>query len=88
MEAELKEKIRQGDHAQRIMNDPTVQKALASMRDTIYHNIRTSHHSKVDEREFLYLQLKAVDHFERQFTDAINGGKKAKKRLTDFFKKD
>lgn len=82
-ERELKEKVQRGDHAKRILTDKLVQEALTGMRETVYQNIRTSHFKDVDEREDLYKMLKAIDAFERQFTDAINGGKKAKSRLKE-----
>lgn len=86
-ETELKQKIQDGDNANRIMSDPAVVKALASMRENIFYNIRTSHPTKgKEERDLLYLQSLAVDAFEREFTNQINGGKKAKSRLIDFLK--
>lgn len=85
-EQNMKEKVQKGDHAARIMDDPMVKAALGGMREVIYNNIRTSHFSNKEEREYLYLQLKAIDHFEKQFTDAISGGKKARLRLIDRLK--
>lgn len=86
-ERDLQSKVQRADHAQRILTDTLVQEALIGMRDTVYHNIRTSHFKDVAEREDLYKMLKTVDSFERQFTDAINGGKKAKSRLKEIFKR-
>lgn len=87
-ERELKEKAQRGEHAKRILEDKLVQEALVGMRETVYHNIRTSHFRQVEEREDLYKMLKAIDSFERQFTDAIAGGKKARSRLKELFKRD
>lgn len=85
-ERDLAKKQQRGEHAERILNDTLVQEALTGMRETAYHNIRTSNFKQVEEREDLYKMLKAIDSFERQFTDAINGGKKAKSRLLELFK--
>ena len=87
MKAELEAKKRRGEHAARILKDSLVQEALNGMRETVYHNIRSSHFKDVDEREDLYRMLKTVDCFERQFTDAINGGKKAESRLKELLNK-
>lgn len=86
-ERDLKNKIQRAEHAERILNDSMVQSALKSMRDTVFHNIRTSNFKQVDEREDLYKMLRAIDAFEREFTDAINGGKKAKSRLEEIISK-
>ena len=85
-DAELEREIAKGENAKRILEDPMVRGALDGMRDTVYHNIRTSHHSKVDEREDLYKMLRAIDAFEKEFTTYINGGKKAKSLLEKLFK--
>lgn len=87
MSAELEAKRRRGEHAQRVLKDSLVQEALIGMREAVYHNIRTSHFKDVEEREDLYRMLKTVDSFERQFTDAINGGKKAESRLKELLNK-
>lgn len=86
-ERELKLKVQKGENAHRIINEPLIQEALEGMRSTVYHNIRTSNFKQVDEREDLYKQLKAIDAFERQFTDMINGGKKAESRLQELLNK-
>ena len=87
-EQELEEQRRSGEHAQRIMRDPMVQKALENMRQTVYGNIRSSHYKDIEDRENLYLMLKAIDAFETEFKREINGGKKAESRLLNLFKGD
>ena len=85
-EQRARDAINKGDAAERIMRDPAVISALDGMRQKVYHNIATSHHKQTEERETLYLMLKAIEGFEREFKDAINGGKKAKSRLANLFK--
>jgi len=85
-EQRARDAINKGDAAERIMRDPAVISALDGMRQKVYHNIATSHHKQTEERETLYLMLKAIEGFEREFKDAINGGKKAKSRLLNLFK--
>ncbi len=87
-ERELNEQVQAGDAAERIMRDPTLQKALNNMRQTVYGNIRSSHYKDREDRENLYLMLKAIDGFEDELRREINGGKKAKSRLLDLFKGD
>lgn len=86
-ERDLRNKIQRAEHAERILNDSAVQGALKSMRETVYHNIRTSNFKQVEEREDLYKMLCAIDKFEREFIEAINGGKKAKSRLEEIISK-
>lgn len=86
-ERELKNKIQRAEHAERILNDSMVQDALKSMRETVYHNIRTSNFKQIEERENLYKMLKAIDGFEQEFISTINGGKKAKSRLEELLNK-
>ena len=85
-EADLRGKVNRGDHAQRILDDPLVKEVLENMRQTVYYNIATSNFKQVEERENLYLMLKAIEGFEREFKDAINGGKKAQSRLINLLK--
>lgn len=85
-EGDLKKKSSRGEHASRILGDSLVQEALKGMRDTVFHNIETSNFKQADEREDLYKMLKAISAFERQFKDAINGGKKAKSRLMELLR--
>lgn len=86
-ERELKNKIQRAEHAERILSDSMVQDALKSMRETVYHNIRTSNFKQIEERENLYKMLKAIDGFEQEFISTINGGKKAKSRLEELLNK-
>lgn len=87
-EQRARDAINKGDAAERIMRDPAVIAALDGMRQKVYHNIATSHYKQSEERETLYLMLKAIEGFEREFKDAINGGKKAKSRLLALLKGD
>lgn len=70
-----------GERARQLLKDPMIVKTLTDMRETVYHNIRTSHHSKVEEREDLYKMLRAIDAFEGEFNKRIDKGKKAKSIL-------
>ena len=80
-EPELRRDIQQGDHAKRILDDPLIKEAIDGMRTTVFHNIQTSHYSKVEEREDLYKMLRAIDQFEKEFKRRIQGGTKAKSLL-------
>jgi hypothetical protein len=76
-EQELQRDIANAERARQLLNDPMVVKALDSMRETVYSNIRSSHWKDKEEREALYLQLKAIDAFEAEFRRNIDAGKKA-----------
>jgi hypothetical protein len=61
--------------------------ALCGMRETLYHNIRTSSYKAADEREECYRMLKAVDAFESQLVTKIKGGEKAQGLLEKILNK-
>lgn len=84
---ELQEKIQRAEHAERILNDRLVKEALEGMRETVFHNIRTSNFKQVEERENLYKMLKAIDGFEEEFRRQIQGGIKARSRLQELLNK-
>jgi hypothetical protein len=84
---DLEEKVRRAEHAERILNDKLVKDALNSMKQTVFHNIETSHFKHVDEREDLYKMLRAINAFEEEFKQHIQGGKKAKSRLQEILNK-
>jgi hypothetical protein len=86
-EAELSEASVRGERAKQILNDKLVKGALTSMRESVYHNISTSHFKAVDEREDLYKMLQAITHFENEFKRHISGGKKARSMLDKLFNK-
>ena len=86
-ERDLREKIQKGDHAERILNDPTVSAALNRIKETIYHNIATSHPKAVEEREDLYKMLRIHAEFIKQLKEEINGKKKAESRLQEILNK-
>lgn len=75
---ELAKATQDGERARQLLKDPMIVETLTNMRETVYHNIRTSHHSKVEEREDLYKMLRAIDAFEGEFNKRIDKGKKAK----------
>ena len=80
-DSELTEEIQKAERAKQLIKDPMITKAIMEMRDICYHNIRTSHHSKKDEREDLYYMLRAIDRFEEYFKSLIVTGKKATEKL-------
>lgn len=86
-ERDLQKDIQVAERARQLLKDPMLREALDDMRETVYHNIRTSHYSKTDEREDLYKMLKAIDAFESEFLKRIDKGKKAKSLLEKLFKK-
>lgn len=78
---ELEQDIIRAEKAKQILNSDIVVEALTGMRETAYHNIRTSHFKAIEEREDLYKMLKAIDAFEEEFKRRIRGGQKAKSLL-------
>ncbi len=86
-QSEAEQKLREGQHAERILKDTLVKSAIDGMRETVYENIRTSHFKNVDEREDLYKMLRTIDAFEQQFQTRIRDGKKAKSILERLLKR-
>lgn len=85
-ERDLQKDVQVAERARQLLKDPMVNEALTGMRETVFHNIRTSHHSKVDEREDLYKMLRAIDAFENEFKKRIDKGKKARSLLDKLFR--
>lgn len=86
-ELDLRQQIAEAERARQLLKDPMIVAALDEMRDTVYTNIRTSSFRQTEEREYLYLQLKAIDEFERKFKLRIQNGKLAESRLSELKRK-
>ena len=86
-ELDLRQQIAEAERARQLLKDPMIVAALDEMRDTVYTNIRTSAFRQKEEREYLYLQLKAIDEFERKFKLRIQNGKLAESRLDEMKRK-
>jgi hypothetical protein len=76
-----------GQKAKQLLREPMIVDAINGMRESVYHNIRTSHYSRADEREDLYKMLKAIDSFELELKRRIDKGKKARSMLDKLFNK-
>lgn len=86
-ELKLRQEMADAERARQLLGDPMIVAALDDMRNTVYTNIRTSNFKQKEEREYLYLQLKAIDEFERKFKLRIQNGKLAESRLTELKRK-
>lgn len=86
-ELDLKRKMAEAERARQLLKDPMLVAALDDMRTVVYTNIRTSSFRQKEEREYLYLQLKAIDEFERRFKLRIQEGKLAESRLEEMKRK-
>jgi hypothetical protein len=84
---DLQQDINLAENAKRLLNDPLLSESLLNMRETLYHNIRTSSYKATDEREECYRMLKAVDAFESQLISKIKGGEKAQGLLEKMLNK-
>lgn len=86
-ELDLRQAMAEAERARQLLKDPMIVAALDELRNTVYTNIRTSSFKQKDEREYLYLQLKAIDEFERKFKIRITNGKLAESRLAELKRK-
>lgn len=86
-ELDLRQQIVDAERARQLLKDPMLVAALDDMRNTVYTNIRTSSFRQKEEREYLYLQLKAIDEFERKFKLRIQNGRLAESRLVELGRK-
>lgn len=86
-ELDLRQQIAEAERARQLLKDPMIVAALDELRNTVYTNIRTSSFRQKEEREYLYLQLKAIDEFERKFKVRIQNGKLAESRLAEMGRK-
>lgn len=86
-ELDLRQAMAEAERARQLLKDPMIVAALDELRNTVYTNIRTSSFKQKEEREYLYLQLKAIDEFERKFKIRITNGKLAESRLAELKRK-
>lgn len=86
-EIDLRQQMAEAERARQLLKDPMIVAALDELRNTVYTNIRTSSFKQKEEREYLYLQLKAIDEFERKFKIRISNGKLAESRLAELKRK-
>ena len=86
-ELDLRQQIADAERARQLLKDPMLVAALDDLRNTVYTNIRSSSFRQKEEREYLYLQLKAIDEFERKFKIRIQNGKLAESRLSELMRK-
>ena len=86
-EREAQDKIRRGQHAERLLKDPLMVEVIDGMKRTVFHNIETSNYKDIDEREDLYKMLQAINAFEKDLKQRIQGGVKAKSVLEKLFSK-
>lgn len=86
-EVDLRQQMAEAERARQLLKDPMIVAALDELRNTVYTNIRTSSFKQKEEREYLYLQLKAIDEFERKFKIRITNGKLAESRLAELKRK-
>lgn len=86
-ELKLRQQMAEAERARQLLEDPMIVAALDDMRNTVYTNIRTSSFRQKEEREYLYLQLKAIDEFERKFKLRIQNGRLAESRLEELKRK-
>ena len=86
-ELDLRQQVVDAERARQLLKDPMLVAALDDLRNTVYTNIRSSSFRQKEEREYLYLQLKAIDEFERKFKIRIQNGKLAESRLSELKRK-
>ena len=67
-------KQRKAENAKRLLNDPLLQEALSSLKETCFYNIETSTHDQKAEREDLYYMLRCITAFERKLKTYIDEG--------------
>lgn len=86
-ERKLRQQMADAERARQFLEDPMMVAALDDLRNTVYSNIRSSTFRQKEEREYLYLQLRAIDEFERKFKNRIQTGKLAESRLQEMMRK-
>ena len=72
---ELEDQLRQAGEAEMILGHHLVRNALDTLRADAYAKIEGTKPSQKDEREYLYLFLKAIAAFESQFQFHIDEGR-------------
>ena len=86
-ELELRDAIAKAANAERIITDPMTIDAIDALRRDAYVKIEQTKPGQTQEREYLYLYLKAITNFEAQFAYALEEGKVARNALEDLIAK-
>lgn len=83
-ELEMRDAIVRANRAMQIIEDPMIQEAFDLMRQDAYAKIEATKPGQAQEREYLYLYLKAITNFEQQFAFTIDEGRVAKSKWDEF----
>ena len=78
-----KEKIRTGESAKRLLNDPVLMSVLEEIRADVIKEMESTDQLAVDEMTELYRLLRTVKRFEQKFKKLINSGIKAESATTN-----
>lgn len=81
------QEIRSGKDAERILNDPLIQKAFINIESGIIGKMRIVPMGDIDTQHELVLTLQLLDRFKRTFTEAFQTGEMAKSTLAERLKK-
>lgn len=84
------EQKRRADNSRRLLDDPTLKEAFATLRERFTHHIIGSELSQADKREHAFRMMKALEEVWFQLQSWVNEGKliddrrKLRKQTPDF----
>lgn len=83
-ELEAIDLIKRGHRAKALIEDDMVAEAIAAMRADAYEKIEKTRAGDKDERESLYMYLKAISNFEAFFAYTVEEGHTANTYLEEW----
>lgn len=79
----LEEERSRGINAQRIIEDDLFQESFESVRAAILHAWASTSMKETENREFLFLMLRAADQFKQGLVTMLETGRMAEIQLDD-----
>lgn len=81
MSRDLEKQVQRGIRAKQILDDSLTKEALQAIREDIYKDIAKTGYKDVDDREYQYRILKALELFEKKFKRYMEKGTVAESKL-------
>ena len=83
----LEREITDGEHAQKLLEDPMIQGFLVSMRGHLINQFGRTTASQQEERDEIWRMTQVVDQFEEHLSNYVENGRFARQSWLDIFKK-
>jgi hypothetical protein len=83
-ELDARDAMVRANRAQQLLEDDMIREAIAALRADAFTKLENTKPGQKDERESLYMYLKAIGNFEAHFSFVIEEGRVAKDWLDQY----